>query len=289
MNLDTQLLRTFVYVVDEGSFAEAANRLHLTPSAISGQIKRLERATGKRLLARTTRSLRLTGEGELLYGYARTIVGLEQEALARLRGGVAAGRVRIGATEDFAGTWLPRLLREFRRQHPETVIELRVGLTVELLQQMERNRLDLVFGKGCASAEAAGELLWEEQLVWAFSSTAPFDEAASVPLAAFPDNCVYRQAATEALGAARRSWHLVMESSSMAGCLGAAACGLAVTVVAQSQLREGLRALGVAEGMPKLPGARFYAFSRNAGDATLAIIQAVRDASHRRFTAGIPG
>lgn len=289
MNLDTQLLRSFVCVVDAGSFAEAAARLHLTPSAISGQIKRLETATGKRLLERTTRSQRLTGDGELLYGYARTIVGLEQEALARLNGGAPAGRVRIGATEDFAGTWLPRLLREFRRQHPETVIELRVGLTVELLRQMERKRLDLVFGKGCASADAAGELLWEEQLVWAFASEAHLDKAASVPLAAFPDHCVYRTAAAEALGAARRAWHIVMESSSMAGCLGAAACGLAVTVVAQSQLREGLRALGAAEGMPKLPGVRFYAFSRSADGAALAIVQAVRNASRRRFAAVVTG
>lgn len=281
MNLDPLLLRTFVCIVDEGSFVQAANRLHLTPSAISGHIKRLEGSTGKRLLARTTRRLQLTGDGELLYDYARAIVDLEQEALARLRGEGPAGRVRIGATEDFAGTWLPQLLQAYRRGHPGAVVELRVGLTTDLLGLLESGRLDAVFGKRCSDDGTAGQLLWEEPLVWAFRRTGHVDVGASVPLALFPDNCVYRRGATEALRRAGKAWHIVLESSSMAACLGAAESGFAVTAVAQSQLREGLRALGAADGMPELPTTRFYAFSASASGIVAAIIEAVRDSGTR--------
>ena len=82
--LDLTLLRTFLEVVDNGGFALAADALALTPSAVSGHIKRLEMVAGSVLLERTTRSFELTAAGETLYAYARNIVDLEREARARL-------------------------------------------------------------------------------------------------------------------------------------------------------------------------------------------------------------
>src|SRR5258706_6538896 len=82
IGLDIVLLRTFLEVVDMGGFALAAERLALTPPAVSGHIRRLEQATGTRLLSRTTRSFQLTPAGETLYAYTRNIVNLEQELRA---------------------------------------------------------------------------------------------------------------------------------------------------------------------------------------------------------------
>lgn len=98
--LDIVLLRTFLEVVDAGGFALAGERLALTPSAVSGHIRRLEQAAGTGLLLRTTRSFRLTPAGELLYAYARNIVSLDQEVRARLRNAPAEEHLRIGASED---------------------------------------------------------------------------------------------------------------------------------------------------------------------------------------------
>lgn len=95
MSLDIVLLRTFLEVADRRGFAPAAERLALTPSAVSGHIKRLEQATGAVLLARTTRRVELTQAGETLYAYARNIVEMEREARARLRG-CAARRCMAG-------------------------------------------------------------------------------------------------------------------------------------------------------------------------------------------------
>ncbi|WP_028239814.1 LysR substrate-binding domain-containing protein [Stutzerimonas azotifigens] len=282
--LDTVLLRTFLEVVDSGSFVLAAERLALTPSAVSGHIRRLEQIAGTRLLARTTRRLELTPAGDTLYSYGRSILDLEREARARLRGAPLRGRLRVGASEDFAGTWLPELLQRFRHWHPDATIELKVGITAELLRQQERGHLDLVFGKQCSRTEGAGELLWEEPLVWAFARDQALDSSRPLPLAVFPEPCIYREAAVTALGQNARAWQVVFESSSMAGCLSAARSGFAVTVIAESQRGDGLRVLGSEDGMPGLPAARFYAFARTDTPASAALIDAARRAGQSRFS-----
>lgn len=192
-SLDIVLLRTFLEVVDSGGFALAADNLALTPSAVSGHIKRLEQTAGVSLLSRTTRRLELTQAGETLYAYARNIVELEREARARLHGTPIRDRLRIGASEDFASAWLPRVLQRFRRWHPEASIELKVGITTDLLRQQAQGRTDVVFGKQCRRVGDDGELLWEEPLVWAAATAIELPAGEPLPLALFPEPCVYRE------------------------------------------------------------------------------------------------
>jgi DNA-binding transcriptional LysR family regulator len=282
--LDTVLLRTFLEIVDSGSFATAAERLSLTPSAVSGHMRRLEQIAGASLLARTTRRLELTQAGGTLYAYGRNILDLEREARAKLRGTPLRGRLRIGASEDFAGAWLPQVLQRFRQWHPEATVELKVGITADLLRQQERGRLDLVFGKQCSRVDGSGTLLWEEPLVWAFAASQPLPAEAALPLAVFPEPCVYRESAVAALGQTDRVWRIVFESSSMAGCLSAARAGFAITVIADSQRSEGLRALGREDGLPDLPMARFYAYAAKDTPVSAALIEAARRAGQNRFS-----
>lgn len=287
--LDTILLRTFLEIVDSGSFATAAERLALTPSAVSGHIRRLEQIAGTSLLARTTRRLELTQAGDTLYAYGRNILDLEREARAKLRGTPLRGRLRVGASEDFAGTWLPQVLQRFRQWHPEATIELKVGITADLLRQQERGRLDLVFGKHCNRIEGGGVLLWEEPLIWAYSADQPLPDGEPLPLAVFPEPCVYRESAVTALRKTDRIWRIVFESSSMAGCLSAARAGFAITVIAESQRSEGLRVLGIEDGLPELPAARFYAFAGNDSPVSRALIEAACRAGRSRFNSrGLP-
>lgn len=274
--LDSLLLRTFVEVVACGSFATAAERLALTPSAVSGHIRRLEQSSGVALLTRTTRRVDLTPAGESLYPYARGILDLERQARAKLRGSPWEGHLRIGASEDFAGAWLPEALRQFRIEHPAATFELKVGITSDLLRQQDQGGLDLVFGKQCSRTEGNGVLLGEEPLIWVFAEDHPLDLAQPLPLALFSAPCAYREAATSTLNQSGRTWRIILESSSMAGCLSAARAGLAATVVARSQIREGLRALGLDDGLPDLPSARFYAFPAIVTQATTDMIDAAR-------------
>lgn len=282
--LDTVLLRTFLEIVDGGSFATAAERLALTPSAVSGHVRRLEQLVGASLLARTTRRLELTQAGDILYAYGRNILDLEREARAKLRGAPVRGRLRIGASEDFAGAWLPQVLQRFRQWHPDATVELKVGITADLLRQQERGRLDLVFGKQCSRVDGSGTLLWEEPLVWAFAVDHPLPAGEPLPLAVFPEPCVYRESAVTALASTDRAWRIVFESSSMAGCLSAARAGFAMTVIADSQRGDGLRVLGSDHGLPDLPPARFYAFASKDSPACTTLIEAARRAGLGRFS-----
>lgn len=251
-----------------------------SPSAVSGHIKRLEQTAGVSLLSRTTRRLELTQAGETLYAYARNIVELEREARARLHGTPIRDRLRIGASEDFASAWLPRVLQRFRRWHPEASIELKVGITTDLLRQQAQGRTDVVFGKQCRRVGDDGELLWEEPLVWAAATAIELPAGEPLPLALFPEPCVYREAAITALGAAARPWRLVFESASMAGCLSAALAGFAVTVVARSQMREGC-ANWARNRVFRRCRRRVSTPSRQPSLAADALIEAVRQLGQR--------
>jgi DNA-binding transcriptional LysR family regulator len=275
-SLDIRLLQSFIAVIECGGFASAAEQLALTPSAISGHVKRLEHCAGVRLLARTTRTVRLTPEGELLLTYARSIVDLEREAHRRLQGDIMKGRIRIGSTEDFASAWLPEALGAFNRRHPNATVELQVGLTSHLVARMEAGELDVVFGKHCEVAPALGSLLWREQLVWAFSANSELKQQQVVPLAVFPDTCVYRVAALTALNRAGREWRIAFESLSLTACLAAARAGLAIAPVAASQMSAELRTLSLAEGFPELPSVGFFAFSEKSNPTAQALMSDVK-------------
>jgi DNA-binding transcriptional LysR family regulator len=283
---DIVLLRTYLEVIDSRSFAIAAERLALTASAVSGHIKRLEQSAGTLLIARTTRRLHPTEAGKTLYMYAQEIVALEREAYASMHGRPARGRLRVGASEDFAGSWLPRVLTTFLRWHPELSLELKVGISADLLRQLARGRLDVVFGKQCSLTDDDGDLLWSEPLVWACAASMRIDPGAPVPLAVFPEPCAYREAALGALATAGRKSKIVFESASIAGCLSAALAGFAVAPVALSQMRQGLAEGTEACGLPPLPEVRLYGFTRHDFAAGPALVRAVRDAGRSaRFAA----
>ena len=191
-----------------------------------------------------------------------------------MQGAPLRGQIRIGASDDFATSWLPQVLQRFHQWHPDTTIELKVGITVELLRMQERGQLDLVFGKQCSRVETNGALLWEEPLHWVFSADHSLSLHAPLPLAVFPEPCVYRESAIAALDKSNHDWRIVFESSSMAGCLSAARSGFAVAIIADSQRSQDLRIVGTKEGLPRLPSARFYAFPTKRNPITDALVDA---------------
>lgn len=278
---DTTLLRTFQAVAQEASFTRAAGRLNLTQSAVSAHVRRLEEQTGKALLSRSTRSVVLTPEGEVLLGYARAILRLNEAARLKLSGVADGVHIRVGASDDFMSTWLPSLLRRFQNSRPALTLEVRVANTGLLLAGMEAGELDLVLGSRC-HGEQTGQLLWREPLIWAYAKGAAPEDTAPLPLALFPEPCPYRDAALAALAAAGREWRIAVVSPSVAGLRAAAAAALAVTPLNRSLLTPQLRALASEVEMPELPEVEFMVFSRphggpaELGDLANEIVDAVK-------------
>jgi len=100
--IDIDQLRTFIAIVETGSFTKAAEVVHKTQSAVSMQMKRLEERLSRPIFARDGRASKLTDDGERLLDYARRIVKLNVEALAAFNDAELTGRVRLGVPDDYA-------------------------------------------------------------------------------------------------------------------------------------------------------------------------------------------
>ncbi len=121
-------MRTFVRVVESGSFTAVAAELRSTQSAISKQVAALERELGAKLLVRTTRSLALSEEGARYFEQARRLVAEIAEAESDLRQGEAqlSGWMRVAASVGFGRLKLMPLVKTFMAEHPDVKIDLRL-------------------------------------------------------------------------------------------------------------------------------------------------------------------
>ncbi|EJN18627.1 LysR family transcriptional regulator [Pseudomonas sp. GM80] len=265
---DAVLLKTFVTVVDEDGFSRAAEKLHLTQSAVSGHLRRLEDQVGKPLLKRTTRSQQLTPDGERLMAYARTILALNRDAWAQLTRVPLQAKVRIGVSEDFIEARLLRALQDCVAQHPGMEIDVQVNIPGTLLNQMSLGDLEMVIGSQCETGES-GRLLWQEPLVWAWAAQPLTQLPTPLPLALFPEPCPYREAALTRLAQAGIAQRTAMLCSSTGGLRAAALSGFAVAPMPLSQLGQGLTALGAEHGLPTLPDAQFRLFTAQHADPQL--------------------
>src|SRR5215468_5378298 len=158
LNLDIDLLRTFAAVADSGSFTAAGELVARTQSAVSLQVKRLEESLGQRVFERTSRSLALTPAGETLLGYARRILELNDESVRRISEPPVVGNIRLGITEYFVPNELPSILARFAAAYPGVHLEVRMGLSRDIREEMNRGELDVVI----ARAGSRDEVIWSE-------------------------------------------------------------------------------------------------------------------------------
>ncbi len=229
VNLDMDVLRTFVIGTDLGSFAKAADRLGRSPSAVSLHLRKLEEQIGQPLVRKQGRGLVLTEAGETLMGYARRILDLNDEARLAL-GGLAKleGWVRVGVPQDFAETWLPSLLARFQRAHPKVRIEARVDRGAAMADAVGADALDLALTWG-AMGNPDGQVVGERRLAWIAASDHRIVDGEPLPLVAFESPCAFQHRATEALDAAGRPWRHAFSTSSLLGVWAAVRAGLGVT------------------------------------------------------------
>jgi DNA-binding transcriptional LysR family regulator len=266
--LDPELLKAFVAVADHRSFTRAATALNRTQSAVSMQIKRLEERLGTELFHRTKVNVELSLAGEGLLGYARRILLLNDEAVGHLQQHKIEGRVRLGVMDDYGSFVVPPVLASFVAAYPRIHIEMETGLTARMPERLGED-FDLVIAMH-PEGQGGGELLRREQAVWATAVSQSVESQDPLPVALYPQGCLFRQWATEALDASGRPWRLAFVSHSLAAVESIAAQGLAVTVVKSGTFPPRLRALSERDGMPRLPGAdirlhRAKGLSRAAG------------------------
>jgi DNA-binding transcriptional LysR family regulator len=272
--MELELLRSFIAVADCGGFHRAAEQLNLTQSTVSQQIKRLELEIKRPLFRRTTRTVALTDDGEMLLGDARRLLQLEEAARHRLTAPRLSGIVRLGANEEVASGSLPSALGRFASLHPDVKLEVQIGVSSEMIEQLDAGRLDVVFAKRPLGS-SRGRLVWREPLVWAASDSFNLVPGAALPLALYREHSVSRDAALTALRASELVWQIVYTSPSLTGVRAAALAGLAITPLPASAVIGGLRSLGVETGLPPLPDLEFTIFEKRRPDAAATALAAV--------------
>jgi len=172
MNL--KQLRAFVAVATYQSFAQAGEHLHLSQPALSLTIKSLEEHLGGALLARTTRSVSLTPEGEVLLPLARQLLAdwENTEELLRQRFTLQLGRVSIAAMPAFAGNLLPPVLKLFRERYPRVNVTVHDVINEQVLELVRHRRVEIGIG---FEPEAGEPLVFKPLYLDRFVAVVPKD------------------------------------------------------------------------------------------------------------------
>lgn len=145
MNLSGRLIDAFLALEETRRFAVAAQRCHVSPSAFSQMISRLEEQVGARLFDRDTRNVALTPEGEIFSQGAHRIAAEITSATNELRDRAHrnVGRVSIAAPPSAAAAWLPGQMAQFRRDYPGIALRLHDVVSDRCLDMIARGEVDL--------------------------------------------------------------------------------------------------------------------------------------------------
>ena len=141
-------LRTFATVAEHGNISHAAQALHLSQPAVSGQLKLLQEAFGEPLYQRAGRGVRLTAAGEQLLAHAERLRDTfrQAQALREAMRGLERGTLRIGASTTPASYLLPYLIADFHRQYPDVLVTTSHGNTAEIVAALDSVDIALIEG-----------------------------------------------------------------------------------------------------------------------------------------------
>jgi LysR family transcriptional regulator, low CO2-responsive transcriptional regulator len=264
MNVTFRQLRVFVEVARLGSVIRAAEVLHLTPPAVSLQVKEIEHQVGHRLFDRANRRMSLSTAGEYFVVYARRLLGTlkdAEDAMARFSR-LETGRLTIGMVSS-AKYYLPQLLAQFHAEHPAVDVRLKLGNRETLVAMMQSNEVDLcVMGRPPVDFASRAEPFAMHPHVLITAPTHRFANAELVPAAALAEEPFIvrepgsgtRTALQEYLDEHRIQPTFIMEMPSNEAIKQAVMAGMGVSLLSLHTIglewRSGLIAAPAVEGLP---------------------------------------
>ena len=258
--MDVQIgqLRCFLAVADQRHFTRAARDLGLAQPSVSAQVRGLEADLGTELFHRMKGNLTLTPAGEALLPFARRILADVDAARSEVSdvGGLARGRIAIGATPSLAATLVPPVLARFHTAHPGIELAIREAGSVDLVTALEEGSVDiaLVILPVRHDVLETQPLLREELVVAVARShplakrrTVAMTDLRDVPLVMFREGYDLRSATEAACRAAGFAPVFAVEGGEMDGVLALTAAGLGAAIVPSLVVRPGgaLRAVRI--------------------------------------------
>ena len=147
MAVKLELYRVFKEVAEAGNISTAAKNLYISQSAVSQSIKQLETALQARLFSRSPRGVSLTGEGQMLYQYVRSALGLlatGEDKLSQAQQ-LLLGTLVIGASDTVTSFFLTHYLDAFHRLHPGIRLKIVSGRSAKVLSMLKSGAVDIAF------------------------------------------------------------------------------------------------------------------------------------------------
>ncbi len=249
--LDLNTLRSFVTIADTGSMTRAASRLHLTQSAISMQMKRLESSVDAALFDRSRQGITPTAVGDQLLHYARQMLLLNDEAWGRLTAEEYEGRVSLGVPSDIINPVIPLVLRRFTLEFPRVQVQLASSMTKKLLKQFEAGKHDIVLttehspGKG-------GEILSTQRLIWTGAIGGGAWKKRPLPIG-FSRACAFRQTVISALDNQGIEWRDVVVAEDEIAGVATLSADMCVGAELEFSEHGGREEINHEDTLPQLP------------------------------------
>jgi DNA-binding transcriptional LysR family regulator len=266
-NLDLTALRSFVAVAESGGVTRAAQQLHLTQSAVSMQLKRLEESLGLALLDRSGRGVSLTTQGQQLLGYGRRMLALNDDAVARMTGTAFEGELRLGVPADIVYPQIPHVLQRFDREYPRVRVNLTSSYTRKLKTMLEAGELDLILTTEDITG-SGGIQLCSQQLVWVGAPGGAAHRARPLRLA-FERACLFLPWACQALDEAGIPWEMAVDTGSTRTVEATVSADLAVHAMLDCAVSPHLER--VAPGaLPELPSTCINLYRAHGAKGPLA-------------------
>lgn len=269
LNLDLDLLRTFVAVADLNTFAAAAVAVCRTQSAVSQQMQRLEQQVGKELFARHGRNKLLTEHGIQLLGYARKILRFNDEACTLLMFSNLQGVLTIGASDETADTILPFLLNRVSSVYPKLALDVRVKRNPFMVEMLNQHEVDLMVTTS-KPAHIESIVLRTSPTLWYCAADYVFQKGEAVPLVLLDEPSSYCDMMLERLKAEHIPWRISYVASTLAAVRAAVKAGLGITARPVEMMSPELRVLSATDGLPVMPDTQYLLCHNSQANNELA-------------------
>jgi len=269
-NIPTDLLRTFVSVVELRSFTRAARAQDMTQPAISAQIRRLQGLLGVELFDKSAPGIKLTAMGEQVIDSARRLLSVNDH-IVQIMGNATAELVRIGVRKDCMGDELAHMLAAARTRWPNLRFTVQGAGHQRLLRYLKEDEVDVVVALLSDDPGATARHVWIEEVAWVRGQTTVLDLDAPIPVVSYKDG-MHSRIAMATLADANLVGELVFRATDPQALRSAVKAGLGIMLIPRRHIPAGLEAWddGPLPPPPPVYGAVFV--REGAGNSTLGLL-----------------
>ncbi|SEA09230.1 LysR family transcriptional regulator [Paraburkholderia sartisoli] len=289
---DLAQLRTFVAVAEAGTVSGAAERVFLSQSSVSEQVKKLEERAGQPLFVRSKQGVTATPAGTKLLDHARRILAMSEAAFEDMQGRALDGELRIAITDYYRPHEISGVLKSFSEQHPRLRLHVTVLPSAVIDSAGDGANFDIGLSLRLVTPESKraaagnsrqkGSVIRREKLVWVTSADAEPRIATPYPLVLLPSSCQLQRFIVKLLDERDVPYVISHSASGVAGLLLALKAGLGISCLNESSIGAGLVACSASVRLPALPTVEFHLLPGRTGEDDL--VTNARSALQRLFS-----